>query len=89
MKCITLWIAWLVRCDWTTWLGCVVWTPANRQFSPATCRIQGIRQVAGGAAEEPCLATLGGELAAAHFQFEKLTLYRLKLFVVGVGTELL
>ena len=42
-----------------------------------------------GVAEEPYLAALGGELAAAHFQFEKLTLYRFELFVVGVGAELL
>ena len=42
-----------------------------------------------GTAGEPCLAALCAELAAAHFQFEELTLYRLKLFVVGVGAELL
>ena len=41
-----------------------------------------------GVAEEPCLAALGGELSAAHFQFEELTLYRFELFVVGVGAEL-
>ena len=39
--------------------------------------------------KEPCLAALCAELAAAHFQFEELTLYRFELFVVGVGTELL
>lgn len=42
-----------------------------------------------GVAEEPGLAALCAELAAAHFQFEELTLYRLELFVVGVGAELL
>ena len=38
--------------------------------------------------KEPCLAALCTELAAAHFQFEKLTLYGFELFVVGVGAEL-
>ena len=42
-----------------------------------------------GVAEEPCLAALCAELAAAHFQFEELTLYRFELFVVGVCAELL
>lgn len=42
-----------------------------------------------GVAEEPYLAALCAELAAAHFQFEELTLYRFELFVVGVGAELL
>ena len=41
-----------------------------------------------GVAEEPYLATLGAELAAAHLQFEELTLYRLELFVVRVSAEL-
>lgn len=39
--------------------------------------------------KEPSLAALCTELAAAHFQFEKLTLYGFELFVVGVGAELL
>ena len=38
--------------------------------------------------KEPYLAALGCELAAAHFQFEELTLYGFELFVVGVGAEL-
>lgn len=42
-----------------------------------------------GVAEEPYLAALCAELAAAHFQFEELTLYRFEFFVVGVGAELL
>lgn len=42
-----------------------------------------------GVAEEPYLAALCAELAAAHFQFEKLTLYRFEFFVVGVSAELL
>lgn len=39
--------------------------------------------------KEPYLAALCAELAAAHFQFEQLTLYGFELFVVGVGAELL
>ena len=42
-----------------------------------------------GVVEEPCLAALCVELAAAHFQFKELTLYRFEFFVVGVGAELL
>ncbi len=42
-----------------------------------------------GVAEEPYLTALCAELAAAHFQFEELTLYHLELFVVGVCAELL
>ena len=67
-------------------LGCVVSLggvpPGNLQNTghSADCR---------GVAEEPYLAALCAELAAAHFQFEKLTLYRFELFVVGVDAELL
>lgn len=67
------------------WLGRVV----SLGGAPATCRTQDVRQVAGAQAEELCLAALCVELAAAHFQFEELTLYRFEFFVVGVGTELL
>lgn len=42
-----------------------------------------------GVAEEPYLAALCAELAAAHFQFEELTLYGFEFFVVGVCAELL
>ena len=42
-----------------------------------------------GTHQELCLAALCAELAAAHFQFEELTLYRFEFFVVGVGAELL
>ena len=76
MKCITLWVERLGR---VVSLG----------GTPATGRIQGIRQVAGAQAEELCLAALCVELAAAHFQFEELALYRFEFFVVGVGAELL
>lgn len=48
-----------------------------------------VLQVAGEFTKEPYLAALGCELAAAHFQFEELTLYRFELFVVGVCAELL
>ena len=48
-----------------------------------------VLQVAGGIHKEPYLAALCAELAAAHFQFEELTLYRFELFVVGVCAELL
>ena len=68
-------------CGWVAWL---VWVarPGNL---PNTGHSAGCR----GAAAEPCLAALCAELAAAHFQFEELTLYRFELFVVGVGAELL
>lgn len=80
MKCITLWVVWL---EWA------VRAPADRRCSPSY--LQNIGHSAGcqGAAEEPRLAALCAELSAAHFQFEKLTLYRFEFFVVGVGAELL
>ena len=78
MKCITLWAEWLGR---VVSLGGA--PPGNLQNTGH------VRQVAGAQAEEPCLAALCVELAAAHFQFEELTLYRFEFFVVGVGAELL
>ena len=55
--------------------------PGNLQNTGHSAGCRGIHK-------EPCLAALGGELAAAHFQFEELTLYRLELFVVRVSAEL-
>lgn len=70
-----MWLVWVVPPRWVV-------PPGNLQNTghSAGCR---------GAAAEPCLAALCAELAAAHFQFEELTLYRFELFVVGVGAELL
>ena len=78
-------------------LGCVVglcgwigaWAPVNPHLSPGC--LQNVKRSADsrGAHQELCLATLGAELAAAHLQFEELTLYRFELFVIGVGAELL
>ena len=56
--------------------------PGNLQNTGHSAGCRGIHK-------EPCLAALGGELAAAHFQFEELTLYHFELFVVGVCAELL
>ena len=73
-------------------LGCVAGLGGEGGFYPAAFpgNLQNTGHSAGcrGVAEEPCLAALGGELSAAHFQFEELTLYRFELFVVGVGAEL-
>ncbi len=74
--------------SWTVWCELPL-TGGTPRHSPATCRTQDVRQVAGAQAEELCLAALCVELAAAHFQFEELTLYRFEFFVVGVGAELL
>ena len=70
---------------WAEWLGRVV------SLGGAPGNLQNTGHSAGcwGVVEEPCLAALCVELAAAHFQFEELTLYRLELFVVGVDAELL
>lgn len=56
--------------------------PGNLQNTGHLAGCRGIHK-------EPCLAALCAELAAAHFQFEELTLNRFELFVVGVCTELL
>lgn len=56
--------------------------PGNLQNTGHSAGCRGIHK-------EPCLAALCAELAAAHFQFEELTLYHLELFVVGVCAELL
>lgn len=73
-------------------LGCVAGLGGAGSGEPAVFpgNLQNTGHSAGcrGVAEEPYLAALGCELAAAHFQFEKLTLYRFELFVVGVGAEL-
>lgn len=73
-------VVWLS--GWAVWL---VWVAPPRQPAEYRTRSAGCR----GVVEEPCLAALCVELAAAHFQFEELTLYRFEFFVVGVGAELL
>ena len=74
-------------------LGCVAGLGGAGSGEPAVFpgNLQNTGHSAGcrGVAEEPYLAALCAELAAAHFQFEKLTLYRFELFVVGVCAELL
>ena len=82
MKCITFGVCgWL--CGWIGWCRLrrtrgIPRLPVERRGSAGS---RGIHK-------EPCLAALCTELAAAHFQFEELTLYRFELFVVGVGAEL-
>lgn len=74
-------------------LGCVVGLGGEGGFYPAVPPQLPVerRGSAGsrGIHKEPYLAALCAELAAAHFQFEELTLYRFELFVVGVCAELL
>ena len=74
-------------------VGCVAGLSGERGFYPAVFpgNLQNTGHSAGrrGVAEEPYLAALCAELAAAHFQFEELTLNRFELFVVGVCAELL
>ena len=79
VKCITFGL-----CGWFGWCGKLLprgipRLPVERRGSAGS---RGIHK-------EPYLAALCAELAAAHFQFEELTLYRFELFVVGVCTELL
>lgn len=74
-------------------VGCVAGLGGAGSGEPAVFpgNLQNTGHSAGcrGVAEEPYLAALCAELAAAHFQFEKLTLYRFEFFVVGVSAELL
>ena len=67
---------------WGAWLASTLRCPSYLWNVGGSAGSRGIHK-------EPSLAALCAELAAAHFQFEELTLYRFKLFVVGVGAELL
>ena len=65
----------------------VVWVASTLQYPRLPVERRGSAG-SRGIHKEPCLAALCAELAAAHFQFEELTLYRLKLFVIRVCAEL-
>ena len=67
---------------WVVWVASTLRCPQLPVERRGSAGSRGIHK-------EPCLAALCAELAAAHFQFEKLTLYRFELFVVGVDAELL
>ena len=67
---------------WVVWVASTLRCPQLPVERRGSAGSRGIHK-------EPCLAALCTELAAAHFQFEELTLYGFELFVVGVGAELL